>query len=337
MDKKPEKMHEDRWLKNLPAPAGDENFKPEELLDCPRCTRRNAPTRLKCIYCGAALPVTQTAHLKRLSRKLEAWENGFNIIFLPREQISDESKLGEIAKMLRLETDELRKIVEAETPLPAARAESEQEAEIISKKLRENGFDSIVLSDKKLEIETLPRRLRRIEFFADKIVFILFNTDEIVEISPENLCLTVSGALFERRIEVLQKHRRGKENKTLQTSELSADELLIDVYTQDDAIGYRISSRGFDFSCLETEKELLAGGNMKKLSKKLRAFATTAKFDDDYRRVRAELGSVWTVEEKTDSKGVQKKGFGQYNLESVTTINNLLQFARYSRLRRQLL
>ena len=62
-----------------------------------------------------------------------------------------------------------------------------------------------------------------------------------------------------------------------------------------------------------------------------------AGFAGDYLRVRDILGKVWEVEEKKDSRGLQRKAFGTFNLENVTTINNLAQFTKYSRLRRQLL
>ncbi|MGI9036425.1 MAG: zinc finger Ran-binding domain-containing protein [Pyrinomonadaceae bacterium] len=338
MDEKNEKKSGEDWLKNLPLQSGGEGFSLEEMTICPKCERKNAPTRIKCLYCGAEkLPVTETAAPKQLSRKLEAWEKGFNVIFLPDGKISDEKNFAEIAKMLRLETQDLREIFAAQKTLPLARAESESEAEIIVKNLTERGLHAAILSDEKLEIKKPPRRLRGLEFSAEKTNLVLFNGDEIAEIRREDLCLIVTGALFERKIEATRKHQRKGEDKILETTELSSDEFLIDIYNQNDAIGYRIESKGFDFSCLAGEKELLAAQNIKKLARRFQAFAPDANFDEDYNNVRAELSRVWEVEEKKDSKGFQKKGFGKFNLESVTTINNLQQFTRYSRLRRNFL
>ncbi|MGI8556434.1 MAG: hypothetical protein ACR2LT_08790 [Pyrinomonadaceae bacterium] len=338
MEEKEEKVQTDEWLKNLPLQSQNEGFKPEEMIACPQCERKNAPTRIKCLYCGAELPaVTEISAVKHLSRKLEAWEKGFNIIFLPSGKNLNTENFGEIAKILRLDKEDLQKIFETGKPLPLACAESEAEAEIISKHLKEKGIDSIVLGGEKLEINKPARRLRGIEFFADKIILILFNSDEIAEIACEDLFLIVSGAVFERKIEATQKRQRSKENKVLETTELSTDELLIDIYSRRDTLGYRIEAKGFDFSCLASEKKLLAAQNMKNLLEKFHAVAPAAKFDTDYISVRAELSRVWEVEQNTNSKGIQKKGFGQYNLESVTTINNLRQFTRYSRLRRNLL
>lgn len=337
MENDHEQTNED-WLRNLPVQSETESFKPAEMVDCPQCARKNAPTRLKCLYCNADLPTAETsaAHV-RLSRKLESWEKGFNVILLPDNQNIDAENLRRAAKTLRLEIFDLQRILDARKALPLACAESATEAEIIVKNLNEQGIGTKILSDEKLETDKPPRRLRGIEFFDDKINLILFNVDEIAEVKREDLQLIVFGALFERQIETTQKQQRKKENKILETTELSSDELLIDIYSRADAIGYRIETNGFDFSCLGDEKQMLAAQNMKTLLEKLRAFAPDAKFEADYRALRAELSQIWEVEERKNSKGLKKKSFGQFNLESVTTINNLRQFTRYSRMHKQLL
>lgn len=340
MEKKPEQIHADGWLKDLPPlqQTQSEGFKPDEMIVCSKCGRLSPPNRLKCFYCNGELSIAETQFIKPNLRKLEIWEKGFNIIYLPAEPISDEATVSEIAKLLKIEEEEVQKIFAAGKPLPIARAESNREAEIVAKGLEELGARSFVISDDKLKAESFTqRRLRRIEFLDEKLILILFNADEIAEIAPEGLRLIVSGGLFERKIESIERHKRKDENKILETTELSTDEILIDIYNGDDPVGYRIESKGFDFSCLGEEKHLLAKENMERLTERLRAFAPGAKFDDDYRRVRAALGQVWEVEQTRDSKGFQKKGLGKFNLENVTTVNNLLQFTKYSRLQWHLL
>jgi hypothetical protein len=339
MEKKPEQIHEDLWLKDVSIEPEIRNFKPEEMISCPSCERKSPPTRLKCFYCGAELPVSaeQSEFIKPQPRKMETWEKGFNLIILPGARACDDASLGEIAGMTRLEKEDLRKLIDAQKPLPLTRADSEKEAKIIARRLSENNLESLILSDDEdLKIETVTRRLRGIEFGDDKLVLILFNSDEIAEIRREDLSLIVSGALFERRIETTEQ-RKKRENKILETTETSADELLLDIYPRADAVGYRIISGGFDFSCLETEKGILARENMRKLEEKLRAFAAQAKFVGDYLQIRDVLGKVWEVEEKRDSRGLQRKGFGRLDFGNVTTINNLSQFTKYSRLQRHLL
>jgi hypothetical protein len=338
MEKKTEPVGADQWLKDVSIEPEIRGFKPEEMISCPNCERKSPPTRLKCFYCGAELPVSaeQAEFIKPQPRKMEAWEKGFNLIILPNAQTYDDAALREVAGMTRLENEDLRKLVDAQKPLPLTRAESEKEAEIIAKRLSEIGFESLVLSDEDLKIEIVTRRLRGIEFRDDKLVLILFNSDEIAEIRREDLNLIVTGAIFERRIETTEQ-RKKRENKVLETTETSADELLIDIYAPGDAFGYRIVSSGFDFSCLETEKGILARENIRKLVEKLRAFAPRAKFVGDYLQIRDVLGQVWEAEEKRDSRGLQRKSFGRFDLGNVTTINNLSQFTKYSRLQRHLL
>ncbi|HEX8250159.1 MAG TPA: hypothetical protein VF599_18440 [Pyrinomonadaceae bacterium] len=339
MEKKTEQIHADQWLKDVAAEPEIRNFKPEEMISCPSCERKSPPTRLKCFYCGAPLPVSaaQSEFIKPQPRKMETWEKGFNLIILPNAHPCDDASLREVAAMTRLEKEDLRKLIETQKPLPLTRADSQKEAEIIQKRLNEIGFESLILSDEEdLKIETISRRLRGIEFHEDKLVLILFNSDEIAEIQRRDLSLIVTGAVFERRIETTEQ-RKKRQNKVLETTETSADQLLIDIYTPADAVGYRILSGGFDFSCLETEKGILARENMRKLADKLRAFALKAKFVGDYLQVRDVLGKVWEVEEKRDSRGLQRKGFGRLDFGNVTTINNLAQFTKYSRLQRHLL
>ena len=339
MEKKSEQDDSGEWLKDLPLQTENPAFNAEEMIFCVKCARTNPPTRLKCFYCNAELEISeaQSGFLRPNLRKLEIWEKGFNLIFQNKNQDFDESKLTEIAKILKLEKENLQKILSEQKSLPMARGESEKEIEIIQKRLDGFGIETTILSDETLAAAIQPKRLRGIEFWNDKIIFVLFNQNEIVEISNEDLILIVSGAIFERRIEATEKRSKKGENKLLQTDETASDEFLIDIYSRQNIVGYRIFAKGFDFSSLESEKGILAVENMRKIVKKLREVATQAKFVDDYLQVRESLGGIWEVELKTDSQGLRRGGVGSFNLANVTIANNLLQFTKYSRLQRQLL
>ena len=338
MEKKTENIHPDQWLKDLPVTSEPEGFQPEEMLNCPKCQRTSPPTRLNCFYCGADLPVSEATnkYLKPNLRKLDAWEKGFNIIHLPSEN-TEQANISEIAKLLDFEREDVEKLLNSHKKLPLARVESEKEAEILVNRFKEFGAESLIVTDENLKMEAVTRRLSGIEFLADKLIFIRFNIDEIVEIPLEDLTLIVTGAVFERKIESTELLKRKKESKILDSSEVSSDEFLIDIYAKNDSIGYRIELTGFDFSCLGAEKGLLAKDNIKKLSKKLREAVPTAKFDEDYFRVRAEISKVWEVDQRSDAGGLERKAMSGYQRKNVTTINNLAQFTRYSRLQFQLL
>lgn len=339
MEKKAEKNHPDGWLKDLPIQAENPAFKPDELIRCRKCERTNPPTRLNCFYCKAELEFSerQKNSLKPNLRKMENWEKGFNLIYLPDLSKAGALKLSEIAKMVKCEEDFLQKLIEAQKTLPLVRAESEKEAEIVQTRLRELGIETLIVGDESLACEKSVRRLRGIEFFDDGIVLIFFNQDGIIEILSDDLILIVTGAVFERKVEAVAKRDKTGENKILQANETASDESLIDIYSRENEIGYRIYAKGFDFSCLEAEKGILAAENLNKLARKLRRAAPEAKFIDDYLQVRENLGFVWQVEEKIDSQGLKREGFGKFNRENITTINNLAQFTKYSRLQRQLL
>ncbi len=329
----------EEWLNEPPAPMENIGFQPDELVRCDKCARANSPTKPNCLYCGAELEISeaQGRFLRPNLRRLEAWEKGCNLIIKPSAASFDSSKIVEIGRILQLETEILQKIIEAGKPLPVARVESENEAQLAQNYLRNFGIESFIVSDENLRLEKSPRRLRGIKFFDENLILILFNRDEIVEISKENLALIITGAIFERRIEATETYRKKGENKILDATETSSDESLIDVYSREDSIGWRISAKGFDFSCLAAEKAMLAKDNIVKLADKFAQFAPNAEYVDDYRRVREYLGTVWEVERKIDSQGLKRTGIGKFNLGNITTVNNLSQFTRYSRLRRHLL
>jgi predicted CoA-binding protein len=338
MEKRDDQIHTGDELKNLPVQTEDIAFKPEEMIPCGKCARVNPPNRLKCFYCGATLEITaeQAANIKPTLRKLESWEKGYNLIYAPVSNIENEFDLTGTAKILNLEIEDLQKILQAKKTLPVARAESDKEAEIVAKKLREQGFNISIISDETLAADKLPTRLRSLDFESDRIVLIYFNTDEIAEIRRENLILIVSGALYERKTESIEKRKKG-ESKILDASETASDESLIDIYSRDNSNGYRVLAKGFDFSCLETGKGILAVENMRKLAEKLREFAPGAKFVDDYPTVREALGNVWEIEQKKDALGLKRHSFGKFDFSNVATSNNLQQFTKYSRLQRQIL
>jgi hypothetical protein len=331
MDKKPENQQPDMWLTDTKI------FSPEQMIDCEKCKRKNAPNRLKCMYCGDELPINeeQKASIIPRLRLMEIWEKGFNIIALP--SADGNCLFPEIASQLRLETSMLEQILQSGKKLPLARAESLSEAQIIVENLKENGISSVIVSDEDLNPKTSPRRLRGIEFLETKLVLHLFNSPESVEIPRSELAAVVTGGLYTRKIEATEKHNKKDENKLLKSTETSSDESLIDIYSKNDPVGFRIFTSGFDFSCLGESKKLIANENVKTLSQWFQQYNPNAHFVDDYGKVRPMIGEIWSVEETKHSLGLKQKTFGSFNIENVTTINNLEQFTKYSRLQWQLI
>ena len=312
---------------------------PADLTLCPKCGRHNAPTLLKCLYCGANLNlnVEQTAGLKPRLRKIEAWEKAFNLIYLADENKKfDEKNLAEISRMTRLEEETLKRIFKTGKSLPVARAESLAEAEIVKERLSEANIETFILSDQDLAFDKLPKRLRGLEFNDDFLSLRLFNVEETVKIKREDLALIVAGAVFHKQIESVEKRKGKDEKKLLDTTETASDEMLIDIYANDDRIGFRIEQKGFNFSCLGDDKTMLAGQNIKLLIEKLKEFAPNTKVSDDYLKVREFLGEIWEVEHRKDSQGLKRQGFGKFDFTKLATSNNLGQFTKYSRLQKRM-
>src|SRR5688572_20341837 len=103
------------FLKDLPVQAEEIGFKPDEMLACGQCSRTNPPNRLKCLYCGAELEITDevAASLKPNLRKLENWENGFNLIYTPKDEDVSAETIAQIAKITGPEKEILQKIFDA--------------------------------------------------------------------------------------------------------------------------------------------------------------------------------------------------------------------------------
>ena len=334
MEKNPENLE---WVKDLPLQSEDIGFKPEEMISCRKCGRSNPPTRLNCFYCAEDLEIpNELSHTAKLNlRKLEDWEKGFNIIHLPDTE-ADDPDIAAIARFLSIENEILIQILEVGKPLPLARIGSQKETEIAVQTLSQLGLPCYMVSDEILAADKFPIRLREIEFADDSLVLTAFNTGEKTDIHRGEIVLIVTGAVFESKTEALEK-RKKKQTRLLSETQTTADELLIDIYGSDDVIGYRIPAKGFDFSCLGSDKGLLAGENLRHLTAKLRSFAQAAKLVDDYLLNREALGMVWDIERRKDSYGLQRSGFGKTDLKKVVSSNNLLQFTKYSRLHRHLL
>ena len=198
--------------------------------------------------------------------------------------------------------------------------------------LAQLGLTCSLVSDADLAADKPLVRLSGIEFFEDNLAFIDFNTGSLIEIKADDLVLIVPGFIVESRVDSLEKRGlRGKKTLVAETPTVS-DGSILDIYSRNDAIGFRIHLAGFDFSCLGTDKRLLAAENIVQLADALQKQAPNAKTIDDYRAVRQELGLIWEVETRKDTQGFQRAG-----VRAIASTSNLNQFTKYSRLQWQLL
>jgi hypothetical protein len=122
----------DNFLPEVEDAARPDEARPfahDEMVTCEDCLRANPPTRSNCLYCGAGLPLSETAAAKRLPtmRQPETWEEGYNVVLYKRAKLTEEL-LREVAGLLKFEREATGRILGAEEPLPLARLHSVEEA-----------------------------------------------------------------------------------------------------------------------------------------------------------------------------------------------------------------
>lgn len=304
-------------------------FTADQMVNCDKCGKSNPPTRFACLYCAASLRVSTDAALRKklVLRLLEPWEYGVNFVVLGK---AGEEAVQQASNILGTDAQWLRAVIETGKPLPIARVESAA-SEPVEKMLSSLGVECRLVTDRELNCTAGPLRLRGIKFLDGFVEFVVFNTGKSVRVATAQISHLVSGSLYRSRTQVLEKHSR-RERRLLDEAQTSEDEVVVDIYTNNDRLGFRVMQHGFDFSVLGEGIDLLAHKNMGRLVEKIVAFAPQIANCDDYNDVRHLLGNVWPPEDKKDAKGVKRSGLGRLDLSSVRSSDNLLQFTKYSRL-----
>ena len=314
-------------------------FAPAQLVACPVCLRANAPTRMNCLYCGAPLPQTaESAELRRPTlKKLEEWEQGFNVVLLPRGTELPPEANASAASLLRLDAARLTEIVGSGRALPLARASTVAEGELIVRRLGALGLAAELFADE--ELAKPPARARALTLDEDALVCWPGLDAEPRRVAWPEVLLLVKGRVVTKRVEVEERRDKlGGHGEVVETREIATDEAVLDIYaaSQSEEDCFRVMADGFDYSCLGADKGLLARENFVKLVEALRARATAAAFDDEYASTRALLSAAWPPAERTESAGLRRERPGRFNTEAATVVTNEPQFTRYSRLRRRL-
>lgn len=315
-------------------PSEPQGFAPAQMIRCEECLRANPPTRINCLYCNVPLPVTESsARLRKpILRPLEKHESGYNVIASTAGAAFSSEAVGEAAALLKLKLEDLERILAQDCPLPLARTGSREEAELIVDRLQSLGFRVETLRD-----DGSIKRVRSLSFAEDRLLINPDRSSDEVTVPWSNVLLLVPARLIEKRVEVKEAKGRGAENEILDTSELFTDEAVIDLYLATHSETWRISAHGFDFSCLDSEKTLLANENIARLQHRLIERATNARLDDSYNRLRSVLDLVWSPEQEVRSSGWRRERPGKLSVATATIRSNESQFTRYSRLLQYLL
>lgn len=335
MENNSDESQNEGFVAGIPVQSENIAFRADEMIVCAKCGKANPPNRASCLYCATpiVLPEERKLQAKLNLRPLENWEKGFNLVFI--RSAGDADAAG-AAGYLSIDPEILSQMVGAKHPLPIARIESEADAGIAVEQLKKFGLSTSVVCDETLKADKIPTRLRGIEFIDGSIAVTTFNTGDRIQIGREDLVLIVAGSVIESKTESVEK-RRKKETKLLQETETTSDEKLIDIYSGNDMTGFRIPTNGFDFSCLGSDKGLLAAENMDRLRERLMEFSPAAKVIDEYRLIVNILGTIWDVDRQKDFPGLTRTSTGRSGFAKVERSSNLIQFTKYSRLQRHLI
>ncbi|HEX8399640.1 MAG TPA: hypothetical protein VF644_19560 [Pyrinomonadaceae bacterium] len=328
--------HEPGWLKNFTDSQHESvhRFTSEQMVECEACRRPNAPTRINCFYCGSRLEISEKNEklIRPVLRKLENWEKGFNVVcFSSSANELSHSDLKAASAFLGFQPDVLKNLLKFGFPLPVLRVEIAEEAGIVENRLKDFNLNAFIVTDEDLSPEKAPKRVRGLEF-SDNLTIRFTGNDNIETLNWEDLSVLVEGRIFESKREALEQRKKGEAKEIGEASEFSDDERVLDFYDLKNLLGYRVSSKSFDFSCLGAKKSLLANENFEILLDEFKHRARNAFFDGNYKIIRPLLAQVWEMDERRDLTGLQHAGVGKINLGSTLTINNQSQFNRYSRL-----
>lgn len=317
-------------------PSEPLGFTAEQMIRCEECLRANPPTRVSCLYCVAPLPVTESsARLRKpVLRQPEKHQLGYNNILMPVQSDITDEIISEAAALLKLSAENVEQFVSQRVPLPVARTASREESELVTLRLRDLGLNCVTISDEELGLvsDNVVKRVRALRFDGERVEIFHSGTEETF-CSWSDLILILPARLIERRVEIKERMTRKPENEILDTSEYFRDEVVIDFYTARDSFTWRVNATGFDFSCLGSEKALVANENIGRLQRLLVEKAVNAQFDDSYQRVRNLLDLAWGTQEEMQSSGWRRERPGKLSVGSATTKSNESQFTRYSRLR----
>jgi hypothetical protein len=320
--------------------AKPHSFTLAEMVTCDACLRANPPTRARCLYCGTDLPVsTADQEIQSAGETTDRAANavdGYYVVLTPNQtRILSEGALTEIAALLHLNTTEVQSVVDRSRTFPVARATTPEQAMKLIEKLRALGIDADTFTADGLALDSPIKKIRALEFSDDGLIAVPLSDGGRVSTPWDDLILIIAGRLLVNRVEVEERRRRGRP-EPLDTRELFSDEAVLDLYTRSSDAGCRITSNGFDFSCLGDAKAMTAFENFTTLLSQLRERAPNVELDDSYVGLRPVLRNVWPLEAQTRKGDWRRSGAGKFDIATVTTTDNETQFNRYSRLRHSL-
>ncbi|HMG36943.1 MAG TPA: hypothetical protein VKM94_23635 [Blastocatellia bacterium] len=238
-----------------------------------------------------------------------------------------------LAAALNLSAEDAEAMVRSAKPIPVARCQTRQEAEMIANLIESCGFNGRIVGDEELNLGRELTRARRITLDDDGIK--VHASSSALTIRNEDLKLLVMGALRRTRVDYSEAiiGARGKDANLVDSAQFSSDEILVDVYTSSLDSSFRVRAEAFDYSGLVEPLSFRAEANLKSAIEALIRRAPQTRVDSDFTRVRSLLSRSWPERSRNESRGIRRTGlsFRPVSQQSILS-DNSDQFERYSRL-----
>jgi hypothetical protein len=244
--------------------------------------------------------------------------------------VANESTVESFAFALQLELTEAQALIDAAKPVPLARSQTRQEAEMICALVRSCGLNAGVVADEEMQLQDELLRARRIAIVEDAIQ--VWHSGGTLVVARSDLRLLVLGELSNKRIDYIESIR-GRSAGVLDSSEYRSEEAVLDVYAGSLSASFRIKSDAFDYSGLVSPLSFRSDLNFKAAVMTLSEALPHATIDDDFRKMGRLLGRAWPERTRNETRGIKRTGLAFRSVSQASAISdNRDQFERYSRL-----
>jgi hypothetical protein len=304
----------------------------QDVINCPGCLRRTPAARGACLYCGETLPITMIEAAPP-QRNIDTFEPAFNTILEPSEPRIIDSAASALAAALKIDISDAMAYIESGKPLPVARSQKRQEAEMIALLVRSCGLPASVVADRELELEREMARARRIGVSEQELE--VHHPGGVMRIPRLEVRLMVLGALSNSRVDYTEglAGMRGQTTSVIDTAEYRSEEVLLDLYGSSLNRSFRIKADAFDYSGLVSPLSFRAEVNFKAALESLSELCPQSRLDDDFARVRSLLARAWPERTRNEARGIKRTGISYRPVAKASLVSdNRDQFDRYSRL-----
>jgi hypothetical protein len=303
----------------------------QSVISCPRCERRTPAARAVCIYCAEPLPAVEIETAPP-QRNIEAGDLAFNTVLQPSSSVA-ETSISALASALTIEADEAAAFVRAAKPLPVARCQHRQEADMIATLIRTCGLRARVLADEEFHLGMDLVRARKLT--PGDTAITVHHSGGTLTLNTNEIKLLVVGSLRKTRVDYSESISGGRTRPAgvLESSQFMSDETVLDVYGPTLEQSFRIKADAFDYSGLAHPLSYRADLNLKASIEALGCIAPQARLDSDFSKVRGLLSRAWPERSRNESRGIRRTGisFRPVSKQSIIS-DNSDQFDRYSRL-----